>query len=281
MMHPGENNLPVVTGKPLDLGGSPGRAAATAQGVLFSTEHFLSLGGLPGRTSLTGADIAIQGFGNAGRHAARLFGDAGARIIAMSDSKGGICDPDGLDVARVGAHKDETGSVIDFPGTKPLAPKEILELPCDILVPAAMENQITSENAERVQTRLVAEAANGPTTPAADRTLQERGIEVLPDILANAGGVVVSYFEWVQNLYNEQWEEHVVIEKLRSKMYRATEKVVSHQAELLASLPTYQAAWDEAQPGDPRLEPPDLRTAAYAIAVQRCRRAAEQRGVWP
>lgn len=281
MMHPGENNLPVVTGKPLDLGGSLGRSAATAQGVLFATEHFLSIGGLPGRSSLAGATVAIQGFGNAGAHAARLFREAGAVIVAVSDTKGGIYDPDGLDVAKVAAHKSSTGSVVDYPSAKPLAPKEVLEVPCDLLIPAAMENQITVENADRIQCRLIAEAANGPTTPAADRILTERGIEVLPDILANAGGVIVSYFEWVQNLDNERWEEHTVHEKLRAKMRRATEQVVTHRAALLSSFPTYQEQWARVRPDEPPLEKPDLRTAAYVIAVQRCRTATEQRGIWP
>ena len=154
-------------------------------------------------------------------------------------------------------------------------------MPCSMLIPAAIENQITLENAERIQARLVVEAANGPTTPAADRILRERGIDVLPDILANAGGVVVSYYEWVQNLDNEQWEEHVVIDKLRTKMYRATEQVVAHRAALLASLDEYREQWKKARPDDGVLEPPDLRTAATALAMERCRRATMQRGIWP
>ncbi len=281
MMHPGENNLPVVTGKPLDLGGSPGRAAATAQGVLFATEHFLSIGGLPGRTDLRGATVAVQGFGNAGRHAARLFHDAGAVIVAASDTGGGVHDPGGLDVVRLAAHKDETGSVAGFADAAALGPRELLEVPCDILVPAALENQVTLANVERVKAKLVVEAANGPVTPAADRALTARGIPVLPDILANAGGVVVSYFEWVQNLDNEQWEEHEVLEKLRTKMYRATELVLAKRAALATALPDFQRRWSEVRPDDPPLEEPDLRTAAYVIAVQRCRRATDERGIWP
>ncbi len=281
MMHPGENNLPVVTGKPLDLGGSPGRDAATAQGAFFVTEHFLEVGGLPGLTGVCEATVAIQGFGNAGRHAARLFHEGGATIVAVSDSKGGIYDPNGLDIAQVEAHKDETGSVVDVSGTKPLGPKEILEIPCQILIPAAIENQVTLENAPRVQADLVVEAANGPVTPGADEILSRRGIRVLPDILANAGGVVVSYFEWVQNLENQQWDTHDVHEKLRKKMYRATELVVTKRAALVEALPTYQEKWSAVQPDAPEIPPPDLRTAAYVVAVGRCRSAAAQRGIWP
>ncbi|MDH3425909.1 MAG: Glu/Leu/Phe/Val dehydrogenase, partial [Acidimicrobiia bacterium] len=154
MMHPGENNLGVVTGKPLDIGGSEGRAAATAQGLVFAVEHFLEIGGMPGITQVNGLDVAIQGFGNAGRNAARILHDAGAKVVAVSDTKGGIFEPNGLDIAGVEAHKDQTGSVIDMAGTKPLGPKEVLEVPCDLLIPAAMENQITAENAPRVQAKL-------------------------------------------------------------------------------------------------------------------------------
>ena len=151
-------------------------------------------------------------------------------------------------MSKVEAHKDATGSVIDLPSAKPLEPREVLEVPCHILVPAALENQITLENAERIQTRLVVEAANGPVTPGADEVLAARGIEVLPDILANAGGVVVSYFEWVQNLYNQQWDEPQVQEKLRRKMYRATEHVVREHAILSEELPRFQAQWGTVRP---------------------------------
>lgn len=281
MMHPGENCFPVVTGKPLDLGGSLGRDSATAMGSMYVTEHFLELGGLPGLTSLDGADVAIQGFGNAGRWAAKLYDGAGARIVAVSDSRGGIYDPNGLDVSRIEDHKDATGSVVDFPGTKPLATKEVLEVLCDILVPAAMENQILASNAGRIQARLIVEAANGPTTPEADATLQERGIIVLPDILANAGGVVVSYYEWVQNLQNQQWEEHEVQEKLRKKMYRATNQVVTIRAGLLDAIEHHRSTWAGLHPDDPRVDTPTLRTAAYVVAVGRCANTLLERGIWP
>ncbi len=280
MMHPGENNLPVVTGKPLELGGSPGRSAATAQGAVFVTEHFIEMGGVAGVDDLAACTVAIQGFGNAGAHAARLFEAAGATIVAVSDSKGGIFDAAGLDPRRVADHKAETGSVVDFHGAKNLGPKEVLEVPCDILVPAALENQITLENAGRIAAPLVVEAANGPVTPAADRVLADRGVHVLPDILANAGGVIVSYFEWVQNLENQRWEERDVLDKLRRKMRRATEHVVTKRVALVESHEHYQAEWRKSQ-NDGDLPLPDLRTAAHVLAVSACATAALQRGIWP
>jgi len=281
MMHPGDNNLPVVTGKPLDLGGSPGRAQATAQGALFVTEHYLALGGSPALTGLKGASVAVQGFGNAGRFAAHLFSAAGATVVAVSDSRGGIHDPSGLDVSKVELHKDETGSVIALEGTKPLEGGEVLEVPCDILIPAALENQITTANADRISAHVVVEAANGPTTPAADQILTENGTHVLPDILANAGGVVVSYYEWVQNLENQQWEEHEVLEKLRRKMQRATERVVTKRVALIEGHEHYQEALRSRNHEAPELLIPDLRTAAYVVAVGACSSTATQRGIWP
>jgi glutamate dehydrogenase/leucine dehydrogenase len=157
----------------------------------------------------------------------------------------------------------------------------VLEIPCDILIPAAIENQITSRNVARINARLVVEAANGPTTPAADDILAERGIKVLPDILANAGGVVVSYFEWAQNIENQQWDEADVIEKLRKKMQRATEVVVTRRGTLVEALDSYRKAWAAATGSDEPIPQPDLRTAAQVVAIQRCRTAALQRGVWP
>jgi glutamate dehydrogenase (NAD(P)+) len=281
MMHPGEANLPVVTGKPVELGGLAARDGATAQGVFYVTEHLLELGGLPGTKDLDGVSVAVQGFGNAGRHAAHLFHEAGAIVVGVSDSRGGIHDPGGLDVSAVARFKDETGSVVGFPGTDQLPPLGVLELPCEILVPAAIENQITEANAERVTARLVVEAANGPVTPAADDILSARGVKVVPDVLANAGGVVVSYFEWAQNIENQQWEDADVLEKLRKKMRRATELVLTRRAALVESIDTYQARWAEAMPDAPPVATPDLRTAAQVVAIQRCRSAALARGVWP
>ncbi|MEA2057872.1 MAG: glutamate dehydrogenase, partial [Actinomycetota bacterium] len=266
MMHPGEETLPVVTGKPVDLGGSLGRETATAQGSFYVTRRFLERGGLPSRDSIEGATVAIQGFGNAGRNAASIFAEAGAQIVAVSDTQGGIYAPSGLDVAAVGAHKDSTGTVLGFPHSETLKSREVLEVPCDILIPAAMENQITAENAARLSTSLILEAANGPTTPAADAILADRGIPVIPDILANAGGVVVSYFEWLQNLEHEQWDYDTVQVKLQRRMDRATDRVMDRYTEI-----TNGRGADDAT----------LRIAAYAIAVERVATATCQRGIWP
>jgi glutamate dehydrogenase (NAD(P)+) len=281
MMHPGENCLPVVTGKPLDLGGSEGRFTATAQGLFFVLEHLLAIGAVPSLMGLRGKSVAIQGFGNAGRNAAQIFERAGALIVAVSDSRGGIHDPDGLDLARVKVHKDETGSVVELSGTKPLGVREVLEVPCDILIPAAMENQITTANAEQVDAKVVIEAANGPTTPEADDILCARGIPVVPDILSAAGGVVVSYFEWVQNLGNEHWTEAEVNDRLRAKMLKATDAMVTTRAALLDRLDYFREAWAAVQPDAEPLPRPTLRTAAHVVALQRCRTATEQRGIWP
>lgn len=267
MMHPGENNLPVVTGKPINIGGSLGRATATAQGAFYATERYIELGRMGDVESVGGLTVAIQGFGNAGRNAAEIFAAAGARVIAVSDSRGGILDRGGLDIPAVGAYKDATGSVVGFPGAEALKPREVLEVACDILIPAALENQITMDNVDHVQSRLVVEAANGPTTPLADEKLATRGIPVLPDILANAGGVVVSYFEWVQNLDNEQWDEETVQFKLRRKMRRATDEVLAKQKEMMDRF--------DGEPG------PTMRDAAYVISVGRVATTTNQRGIWP
>ncbi len=281
MMHPGQNNLPVVTGKPLDLGGSPGRETATAQGLFYVFEYLLSIGALPNLQELPHVEVAIQGFGNAGRNAARIFARAGARIVAVSDSRGGVFDSGGLELARVEAHKEETGSVVETPGAEPLDHREVLEVRCDVLIPAALQSQITTANAARVEAKVIIEAANGPTTPDADDVLRDRGIRVVPDIVSAAGGVVVSYFEWVQNLANERWTEGDVHDRLRSTMHRATDAMVTTRAALLDQFDGYQATWAEAQPDAPSLPSPTLRTAAYVVAVRRCRRATEQRGIWP
>ena len=256
MMHPHAANLGVVTGKPLDLGGIPGRGTATAQGLAYVLERLLALGEAPALSGIPGTRIAIQGFGNAGRHAAFILRDMGATIVAVSDIRGGAADPNGLNLEQVEAHLKATGSVLGAPGTRDLDPKGPLEEECDILVPAALENQITLENAGRVKTTLVIEAANGPTTPGADRILADRGIPVVPDILANAGGVVVSYFEWVQNLDNEQWDAHVVQERLRAKMQRATEGVVSNYHHLVHRLLRVPGALAPGSPGGPGPGPP-------------------------
>jgi glutamate dehydrogenase (NAD(P)+) len=275
MMHPGENNLGVVTGKPLDIGGSLGRREATARGCLFAAARALARGIVPGLATVQGASVAIQGFGNAGSIAAQLFAEAGASIIAVSDSTGAIASDKGLDPNAVIAHKDRTESVVRFPGAKTISNDDLLALPCDILIPAALENQLRDDNAAAVRARCVLEAANGPTTPAADRILFARDIPVLPDILANSGGVTVSYFEWVQNNENQQWDLDEVNQKLRVKMERATDAVIDKQQEINA------AATKKPDRRADRLEPIDLRTAAYVVAISRVAQVALERGIWP
>jgi glutamate dehydrogenase/leucine dehydrogenase len=281
MMHPGGESLAVVTGKPVDLGGSLGRGTATAQGAAFVAEHLLELGAVPGLSQIKNAVVSIQGFGNAGRHAAFILRDMDAKVVAVSDSKGGAFSAKGLDLEAVEAHKKETGTVAGTPGTSDIGIKGTLEVKCDILIPGAMENQITLENAARVDAKLIVEAANGPTTPGADRILADKGAVVAPDILANAGGVVVSYFEWVQNLEHEQWEEAVVHEKLRTKMYRSTEDVLATYRRITDGFAGYQERWRKFMPGSDALRKPDMRIAAHATAVGRCKTALDRRGVWP
>ena len=281
MMHLGQNNLGVVTGKPVDLGGSLGRHRATARGCLFATQHALLQGVVPGLDSVKDATLVIQGFGNAGVIAAELFAEAGASIVAVSDSQGGIYQPKGLDPAAAQEHKKRTGSVVGLPDTKSLSNEELLTLPCDILIPAALENQIRGDNAADVRARFIAEAANGPTTPAADRILFERGVPVLPDILANAGGVTVSYFEWVQNNKNEQWDLDEVNGKLQVKMTRATEAVIEKQREINDSLDALESQRKQGDPSGDPLVPVDLRTAAYVLAIDRVAQVTLERGIWP
>jgi glutamate dehydrogenase (NAD(P)+) len=281
MMHPHAANLGVVTGKPVDLGGIPGRGTATAQGLAYVLERLLALGEVPAVRSIEGSRVSIQGFGNAGRHAAFILREMGASIVAVSDITGGAADPNGLNLEQVEGHLKATGSVLGAPGTRPLDPRGPLEVECDILIPAALENQITLENADRVKAPLVVEAANGPTTPGADRVLADKGVVVIPDILANAGGVVVSYFEWVQNLDNEQWDASVVQERLRTKMRRSGEGVMATYHHIRSQFPEYQERWQKAVPGAAPLLMPDMRIAATAAAVGRCWTALDQRGVWP
>jgi len=270
IMHPGENNLPVVTGKPISLGGSAGRHEATGRGCLFATERLLQRGLVPGLDRVGGARLVVQGFGDVGSVAAELFQEAGAVVVAVSDSQGGIFRPAGLDLKAVRGFKRQHGTLVGLPGTQTLTNAQLLELDCDILIPAALGHQIHAGNADRIRARLVCEGANGPTTPAADLLLGRRGIVVLPDILANAGGVTVSYFEWVQNIENEQWELEEVNAKLRAKMRRAVDAVVDR--------------WEQtARPtGAAEVDPkPDLRTAALAVAIERVADVALKRGIWP
>ena len=265
MMHAGHNNLPVVTGKPLSMGGSLGRREATARGCLFVTRRAIDQGAVPGLNSLKGARVAIQGFGNAGSYAAELFAEAGAKIIAVSDSTGGVKSEAGLDPKAAFAHKKQTGSVVGLAGTTNISNDELLHIECDVLIPAAFENQIRADNVRAVKAKVIAEAANGPTTPAADKVLFDRGVPVLPDILANAGGVTVSYFEWVQNIENEHWSEQHVNEHLREKMEAATDAVLQMQLEIK----------------DQHGVSVDLRTAAFALAIKRVASVALVRGIWP
>jgi glutamate dehydrogenase (NAD(P)+) len=265
MMHPGKNNLPAVTGKPVWMGGSLGRNEATARGCLFVTTRAIEQGAVPGLDTLKGARVVIQGFGNAGSIAARLFTEAGAKVIAVSDTKGGVASSDALDVGAALHHKSTTGSVVGLAHTRNVSNEELLQLDCDVLIPAAFENQIRADNVKGVKAKVIAEAANGPTTPAADKVLFERGIPVLPDILTNAGGVTVSYFEWVQNIENEHWSEQHVNDHLRIKMEAATDGVLQMQLEIK----------------DRHNEAVDLRTAAFALAIKRVGTVALARGIWP
>ncbi len=254
-MHQGYTVPGVVTGKPISLGGSEGRNEATARGCVYTiVEAARHLG-----MDLTTARVAVQGFGNAGSIAARLIAQEGSTVVAVSDSTGGIHRPDGLDIARVVGWKKEHGTVQGFPGAKDITNAEILEVDCDILIPAALENQITERNAGNVKARLIAEAANGPTTPDADQILARNGVFMIPDILCNAGGVTVSYFEWVQDLNRDQWTESAVNDKLRVIMTRAF-------GETLAIA---------------KRESCDMRTAAYLLAVERVADAMHMRGLYP
>ena len=212
----------VVTGKPVSIGGSEGRGEATARGLLYVVEEACKVK----KISLRGATVAIQGFGNAGATAARLFADRKARIVALSDTRGGVTNSRGIDPIKAIRYKERAGTVVGMPGASRISNDELLTMKCDILIPAALENVITLHNAEAVKARIVAEAANGPTTPHADEILARRGITVLPDILANAGGVTVSYFEWVQNQEGLMWDGDEVNARLQKVMVRAFHEMV-------------------------------------------------------
>jgi len=245
----------VVTGKPIPLGGSLGRNEATARGCVFVIRRAAKHLGMP----MDRLRVAIQGYGNAGSVAASLLHADGCKIVAASDSKGGVYCEKGLDPDKVLAHKKLTGSVVGAEGTEPISNADLLELDCDVLVPAALENQITAENAPRVRAKVVAEAANGPTTPEADDILFDKGVMVIPDILANAGGVTVSYFEWVQNLMVYYWTEDEVNKKLEDIMNRS-----------------FDAVFDMAQK-----KKVHMRSAAYMLAISRVAEAAKLRGIYP
>ena len=254
-MHVGYTVPGVVTGKPISLGGSEGRAEATGRGCVVTISEAARHIGL----DIIGATIAVQGFGNAGSVAATLLDSMGARVVAVSDTQGGIFRAGGLDIVGVKAWKAEHGTVVGFPGAENISNAELLELAVDVLVPAALENQITLENADRIKARIVAEAANGPTTPDADEVLHRKGIFMIPDILCNAGGVTVSYFEWVQDLNRDQWSEEIVNSKLTAIMVRSFAEVVAMAEQ----------------------EDVDMRTGAYLLAVDRVAKATALRGLYP
>jgi glutamate dehydrogenase (NAD(P)+) len=243
----------VITGKPLELGGSAGRNDATARGGVYTVREAAKVLGF----ELKGSTAAIQGFGNAGQFAHKLATELlGQVIIAVSDSRGGIVNKNGLDFDAVVAHKAKTGSVIDFPGAENISNAELLELEVDVLYPSALENVITSKNAANIKSKIVAELANGPTTPAADDILYENGIYVIPDFLCNAGGVTVSYFEMVQNAYQYYWEEDLAHRRLDQKMTKAFYAV--HQMADSKKV--------------------NNRVAAYLVSVERVAQAVRLRG---
>jgi len=244
----------VVTGKPIALGGSGGRLEATGRGLLFITRETLKRVG----RQLEGSRVAIQGFGNVGSNAARLLHGAGACVVAVSDVSGAIYEPRGLDLPRLSAYYRETGQLRGFPGSQLLDNAALLRLPVDVLLPAAMEGQITADNAGEIQAKIIVEGANGPTTPEADEILARRQVMVVPDILANGGGVVVSYFEWVQDRYGYFWKEKDVNERLEEKMVNA-----------------FDAVWNTKEKFEV-----DGRTAAYIVAVDRIMEARSLRGLY-
>jgi glutamate dehydrogenase (NAD(P)+) len=254
-MHRGHTVPAVVTGKPLSIGGSEGRSEATGRGCVIVIQEAAQHFGLP----LDSATVAIQGFGNAGSVAARYLAEAGAKIVAVSDSQGAVYNAGGLDVARLKQHKALTGTVVGFADAEEIPRDDLLEVQCDLLVPAALEGQITSTNAPRIKAKMIAEAANGPTTPEADAILEANGVVVLPDILANAGGVVVSYFEWVQGLQEYAWSEQQVGNYLGNFMTKAFHAVHATAQERKV----------------------DLRTAATVLAVSKVTEATRIRGIYP
>ena len=249
----------VVTGKPIDLGGALGRNEATGRGVMFTVKNILKKMNLP----VEGTDVAVQGMGNVGSVTAKLLHEEGMKVIAVSDVSGGLYDPNGLDIpaieAYITAKRGNLLSGLELKGATRISNDELLTLKTTVLVPAALENQINGSNADKIQAKLIVEAANGPTSSEADEILKKRGIQVVPDILANAGGVVVSYFEWVQNIQSVSWTEAEVNSKLKDIMDRA-----------------FASVWDITQE-----KQTTLRMGAYLIAVKRVVDAKKARGIWP
>ena len=254
-MHRGYSVTGVVTGKPVSIGGSEGRQEATGRGVVYTIQEAAKAVDV----DLNGARVVVQGYGNAGESAARFIGELGAKVVGVSDSRGGVFNGDGLDLPLVTRHKQETGSVIGTPRTRAVTNAELLELECDVLIPAALEGVITARNAPRIRARIVAEAANGPTSPEADDILRERGVMVIPDVLCNAGGVTVSYFEWVQDREEFFWSIDEINARLRRIMVRAFEDV--HRTSIEHDV--------------------DLRLAALMLSVSRVAEATLTRGFYP
>ncbi|MEM3730816.1 MAG: Glu/Leu/Phe/Val dehydrogenase [Candidatus Bathyarchaeia archaeon] len=244
-----------VTGKPISIGGSEGRTEATSYGVVLCAREASKKVGL----KFDGAEVAVQGFGNVGWNAAKIAYEMGCKIVAVSDSSGGIYCAEGLNPYKVFEHKSKTGSVINFEKCKNITNEELLEIECDILIPAALENQITKANADNVKAKIVVEGANGPTTPEADKILNEKGITLIPDILANSGGVTASYYEWVQNLTREHWTLEEVNRKLETKIVKAFNDVYNLT----------------------KKEEEDMRTAALMLGVGRVAEAIKTLGLWP
>jgi len=244
-----------VTGKPISVGGSEGREEATSRGVVICAREAAKTLGI----RLKGTKVAVQGYGNVGWNAAKIAYDMGCKIVAVSDSAGGIYCQEGLNPYKIYEHKSKTGSVINYKGCENITNEELLETKCDILIPAALENQITKANADKIKAKIVAEGANGPTTPEADKALFEKNILLVPDILANSGGVTASYFEWVQNLTREHWTLEDVNRKLENKMVRAFNDVCNIA----------------------KKEQSDMRTAALMLGVGRVAEAIKTLGLWP
>ena len=254
-MNKGHSVLGVVTGKPLTIGGSLGREEATARGALYCVREAVR----KLQRSLEGTSVAVQGFGNVGSFLAKFLAEDGAKVIAVSDSTSGLHNPNGIDVQAALAHKRETGTLSGFRGAEAISNEELLLLECDVLAPCALEQVITTDNADKVKAKIIVEGANGPVTPAADEILEEKGVLVLPDILANAGGVVVSYFEWVQGLQEYFWKEAEVNAKLNDIVTRA-----------------FNETWSTMD-----AKSVSMRLAAYGLAVQRVAEATTTRGIYP
>jgi glutamate dehydrogenase (NAD(P)+) len=245
----------IITGKPLAIGGSLGRTEATGRGLSFTVREAAKRL----KINMNTATVVVQGFGNAGQYSAQFLEEQGAKVIAVSDSNGGVSNKDGIQVGALRKHKDKKGSVVGFPGTRPISNEDLVEMECTILVPAALENQITSKNAAKIKAKIVAEAANGPTTPDADDILYKNGIMVIPDILANGGGVTVSYFEWLQNLRREYWKEDEINQRLDRNISKAFSDVYETHDQYTVN----------------------MRKASTLLAIKRVVEATKIRGIWP